>query len=156
MRKESLTHFSRVAQNPSPLLFLPLCVSLSSRYISLFTTAQFIFHCSGISHLNETSSSRVSRPFEGELGGLGALAPWYPSTCHRPSSSQNSSAGPVLPPSLLQRQPRGGGKLTSFPSASLMSGLILSQRRQETFIGDVLQQPHINGRKTNHSCECCI
>lgn len=49
-----------------PPLFLPLCVSLSSHCISLFTVAQFIFHCLGIPHLKETSSSRTSWAFDGE------------------------------------------------------------------------------------------
>lgn len=80
-----------------PPLFLPLCVSLSSHYISLFTIAQFIFCCSGISHLKETSSSRVSWAFDWELDGLNALALWYPSTCHCPSSSPIFSSVLFLP-----------------------------------------------------------
>lgn len=80
-----------------PPLFLPLSVSLSSHHISLFTIGQFIFYCSGISHLNETSSSRVSWAFDWELGGLNALALWHPSTCHCPSSSPIFSSVAVPP-----------------------------------------------------------
>lgn len=80
-----------------PPLFLPLCVSLSSHRISLFTIGQFIFYRSGISHLNETSSSRASWAFDWELGGLDALALWYPSTCHCPSSSPIFSSVAVPP-----------------------------------------------------------